>query len=88
MNNLKRIFVSFTLMSVLAVTAIGGDMSCPPAETTTPPCVPGDINSPPCSTSSMTTSTTTEESGEVSDSLSINDIGTVAEAVAWALALL
>ena len=42
MTNLKRLVLSLSLMSILAVTALAG-------ETSAPPCVPGQIETPPCS---------------------------------------
>lgn len=50
MNNLKRLVVSLSLMSVLAITAFAG-------ETQSPPCVdPGIVESPPapCASAQMT----------------------------------
>lgn len=53
MRNLKRLVVSVSLMSVLAITAFAG-------ETQTPPCAPpdpGETQCPPapCSSAQMTT---------------------------------
>ena len=51
MRNLKRLVVSLSLMSALAMTAFAG-------ETQTPPCAPpnpGETESPPCSSAQMTT---------------------------------
>jgi hypothetical protein len=62
MNNLKRLVVTLSLMSVLAVTAFAGETptgpcSPEPGQTSTPPCssapltnnsvVPGETESPP-----------------------------------------
>ena len=88
MNNLRRILVSFTLMSVLAVGAFAGDIPCPPGETSTPPCVPGELSSPPCSTSSASTSSQTPGELSTPPASNTSDLSTIAEAVAWALALL
>jgi hypothetical protein len=62
MNKLQRLFLSFTLMSVLAASAFAGETPstpCAPGETQTPPCssqsvsdgstVTGEVNSPPAS---------------------------------------
>jgi hypothetical protein len=46
MQNLRRLGLSFTLVSVLAMTAIAG-------ETPTPPCAPGETHSPPCASAQM-----------------------------------
>ena len=55
MNNLKRLVVSLSLMSVLAITAFAG-------ETSSPPCMdPGILQTPPapCSSAQMTTDDST-----------------------------
>ena len=46
MQNLRRLGLSFTLVSVFAITAIAG-------ETPTPPCAPGETHSPPCANAQM-----------------------------------
>jgi len=51
MNNLKKLVVAFCLMSVLAITAIGGEIQSPPCS----PPVPGEIDSPPCASAQLTT---------------------------------
>jgi hypothetical protein len=51
MRNLKRLVVSLSLMSVLAMVALAG-------ETQTPPCAPpnpGETEAPPCSSAQMAT---------------------------------
>ena len=50
MRNLKRLVVSLSLMSVLAITAFAG-------ETSSPPCTPnpGETETPPCSSAQMIT---------------------------------
>jgi hypothetical protein len=48
MKNLKRLGVSFTLMCVLAVVALGGETSAPPCATE-----PGETQSPPCAAAQM-----------------------------------
>lgn len=89
MNNLKGLLVSLALTSVLAVAAFAGEMPCP-GETNAPPCVPGELSSPPCTTSSATTSTGSQTPGELSTPPASNssELSTIAEAAAWALALL
>lgn len=42
MTTLKKLALSFTLMSVLAAGAFAGEMPCPPS-------VPGEVDSPPSS---------------------------------------
>jgi hypothetical protein len=59
MKNLKKLSVSFTLMSVLAVAAFAGETPTPPSapncgQTSTPPCAAapmtsGETHSPPAS---------------------------------------
>jgi len=48
MNNLKRLVVTLSLMSILATTAFGG-------ETPSPPCSPGETSTPPCSSAQLST---------------------------------
>jgi hypothetical protein len=49
MKNLKRLGVSFTLMCVLAVVALGGETSAPPCA----PPEPGETSAPPCAAAQM-----------------------------------
>jgi hypothetical protein len=78
MTYLKRIALSFTLMSVLAIAAFAG-------ETSTPPCAPGQTEAPPCSQSVTGGST---DPGETSSPPSNSvDVGTIVEAVQLALSL-
>lgn len=51
MRNLKRLVVSLSLMSVLAITAFAGETSSPPCA----PPDPGETAAPPCSSAQMTT---------------------------------
>lgn len=51
MNNLKRLVVTFCFISILAITALGGDVQSPPCQ----PPEPGDVQSPPCSSAQLTT---------------------------------
>lgn len=46
MKNLKRLGLSFTLMSVLAVAAFAGETNSPPCA----PPEPGQLETPPCAT--------------------------------------
>jgi len=50
MSNLKMLVVTFCLMSVLAISALGQTPSppCPPPD-------PGEMQGPPCSTAQLTT---------------------------------
>jgi hypothetical protein len=78
MEKLKRVVLSFTLISILAVAAFAG-------ETSSPPCVPGETGSPPCSQSVTAGST---DSGETSTPpSSAVDVTTIVEAVELALSL-
>jgi hypothetical protein len=51
MSNLKKVVVTFCLMSVLVITALGGDIQSPPCQ----PPEPGDLQSPPCSSAQLAT---------------------------------
>ena len=51
MRNLKRLVVSLSLMSVLAITAFAGETSSPPCA----PPDPGETAAPPCSSAQMMT---------------------------------
>ena len=77
MNHLKRLGLTFTLMSVLAVAALAGE---------TPPCVPGELSSPPCPAQSDDDSAEPGETSTppASDTVDATDIS---EAVLWALTL-
>ena len=89
MTNLKRLALSFTLMSVLAVAALAGEVDAPPTapgETNTPPC--GEMNAPPCSSASVTSGDAAVP-GEIPTpptSYAV-DVSSIAEAVAWSLML-
>ena len=51
MSNLKRLVVTFCLMSVLTITVFAGETptgTCPPTE-------PGEMGTPPCSAAQLTT---------------------------------
>ena len=52
MNNLKRLVVSLSLISVLAATAVAGEIQ-------SPPCAPGEMQSPPCSSTQLATEDST-----------------------------
>jgi hypothetical protein len=76
--SLKRLCLSFTLMSVLAVASFAG-------ETGSPPCIPGETGTPPCSQSVTGGSTEPgETSAPPSDAVELN---TIVEAVQLALSL-
>ncbi len=80
MTNLKRLALSFTLMSVLAVGAFAG-------ETNSPPCVPGETQGPPCASQSINDDSEAlgqTETPPASETVELTDI---AEAVFWALTL-
>ena len=80
MNHLKRLGLTFTLMSVLAIAAFAG-------ETEGPPCAPGELSSPPCISQSMTDDST--EPGEIltQPASSVVDVNDITDAVLWALSL-
>lgn len=78
MEKLRRIALSLTLISVLAITAFAG-------ETNSPPCTPGETSGPPCS-QSMTDGSTDpgETNGPPANAV---DLTTIVEAVQLALLL-
>jgi hypothetical protein len=51
MSNPKRLVVTFCLISVLAFTALAGEIQSPPCA----PPIPGEIQAPPCSESQLAT---------------------------------
>ena len=51
MTYLRRLGLSFTLMTILAVGALAG-------ETNSPPCTPGETQGPPCSGQSVSDDST------------------------------
>lgn len=80
MNYLKRLTLSLTMTSVLAVTAFAG-------ETSSPPCVPGETSSPPCAAQSVS-----DDSADPSGTLTppaapVVSVTDITEAVMWALSL-
>lgn len=80
MSHLKRLGVTFTLMSVLSLTAFAG-------QTESPPCAPGQTESPPCSSQSINDDSEAlgqTETPPASETVELTDI---AEAVFWALTL-
>jgi hypothetical protein len=89
MEKLKRLTLSFILMSVVAVAASAGETEGPPApgQTEAPPCAPGELQGPPCSSQSANNDSTAP--GEIlnppaSDTVDLVDI---AEAAFWSLTL-
>jgi hypothetical protein len=50
MKNLRRLGLSLTLISVIAVAALAGEVNSPPCA----PPDPGTVNSPPCAVAQMT----------------------------------
>ena len=81
MMYLRRVALSFTLISVFAISTFAGETGSPPA-----PCVPGETGSPPCSAQSVIGSSpdpgdmNTPPANEV-------DLTTVVEVVQLALSL-
>ena len=83
MEKLKRLTISFILMSVLSVAALAG-------ETNSPPCIPGQTETPPCVSEPVNEEPTAlgETSGPpASDSDKLIDLTAIPEAVLWALSL-
>ena len=80
MKHLKRLGLTLTLMSVLAVASFAGQTETPPA-----PCAPGQTETPPCSQSLTGGSTDPgENNGPPSSAL---DVTTIAEGIQLALSL-
>jgi hypothetical protein len=84
MNKLKRLAVSFTLMSVLAVTTFAGE--------TAPHCLPGQTNSPPCASQSVTDDSTAPGQtptgpGQTECPPHTVDLMDIVEAALWSLLL-
>lgn len=81
MTYLRRLGLSLTLMSVLAVAAFAGETQGPPAT-----CVPGEMNGPPCPTQSLTDSSIDpgEQNGPPSNAV---DLTTIVEGIQLALSL-
>jgi hypothetical protein len=80
MNKLKKLAVSFTLMSVLAVTTFAG-------ETPTPPCVPGETHTPPCPAQSVNDDLAVPGETSGPPAQPVVDVTDITEAVMWALSL-
>jgi hypothetical protein len=80
MNHLKRLGLTFTLMSVLAVTTFGG-------ETETPPCVPGELQGPPCSSQSVNDGAAAPGETGTPPAVPTVDVTDIAETVLWSLLL-
>ena len=76
---LKKLALSVSLMSILAIAAFGG-------ETLGPPCAPGEVNGPPCPRQSVTDGST--HPGELNGSPSNSvDLVTIVEGLQLALSL-
>jgi hypothetical protein len=79
MKHLKRLMLSFFLMSAVTVVALAGDPNGPS-------CVPGQTDTPPCSSQSVTVDST--EPGDMNTPPSNEvDLTTVVEVVQLALSL-
>jgi hypothetical protein len=80
MNHLKRLGLTFALMSVLAVAAFAD-------ETGTPPCVPGETHGPPCTAQPLDDDST--DPGQTSSPTALPgvDVTDITEVVLWALSL-
>lgn len=90
MEKLKKLTLSFTLMSVLALSAFAGETASPPydpGQTSTPPCVPGETAAPPCASQSVNYDSTDPGQSETPPTSGTLDITNIAEAVVWSLLL-
>jgi hypothetical protein len=67
-------------MSVLAVSAFGG-------ETASPPCVPGETATPPCSSQSVNDDPLVPGETLTAPTLPTVDVTDITETVMWALSL-
>jgi hypothetical protein len=76
---LKKLALSVSLMSILAIAAFGG-------ETLSPPCAPGETNGPPCPGQSVTDGSTDPDELNGLPSPSV-DIVTIVEGLQLALSL-
>lgn len=80
MEKLKRLAVSFALMSVLAVAAFAGETNCPP-------CVPGETQGPPCTVQPLSDDSAAPGETSGPPTTPAVDITDIAETVMWALSL-
>jgi hypothetical protein len=80
MNHLKRLGLTFALMSVLAVTTFAGI-------TETPPCVPGETLAPPCVSQSVSDDSTDPGQTNSPPASDTVDLMGIVEAALWALSL-
>jgi hypothetical protein len=80
MKHLKRLALSFVLMSVLSVAAFAG-------ETPSPPCAPGETTSPPCAVQSVNEDSAVPGETHGPPALPAVDMTDISEAVLWALLL-
>ena len=90
MKNLRRIGLSFTLVTVLFTVVFAGETPSPPyapGETETPPCAPGDILTPPCASQSVNDVPAVPGQTEGPRAAPAVTVSDIAETVFWALSL-
>jgi hypothetical protein len=80
MKHLKRLALSFALMSVLSVAAFAG-------ETAAPPCLPGEVQSPPCVAQPVNDDSTVPGETNTPPALPVVDVTDIAETLLWSLLL-
>jgi hypothetical protein len=80
MKHLRRLFLSFTLMCVLAGATFGG-------ETQSPPCAPGETNTPPCVVETVNDDSAPLGETSTSSALPVVDVTDITEALLWSLLL-
>ena len=87
MTNLKRLALALSLMSVLAVVSLAGEIPSPPGATPAPPCAPGETGTPPCSSQSVTDDSTAPGEMTGPPASATGDVISIAEAALWSLSL-
>ena len=80
MKHLKRLALSFILMSALSVAAFAG-------ETESPPCVRGETNSPPCPAQSVIEDPLVLDETNSPTPVTVVDVTDLTQAVLFALSL-
>lgn len=80
MKHLRRLALSFALMSALSVAGFAG-------ETPSPPCAPGETATPPCVAQSINDASAVPGETHSPPALPVVDMTDISEAVFWALLL-
>ena len=80
MKHVKRLALSFILMSALSVAAFAG-------ETNSPPCVPGETAAPPCVAQPLNDDSADPGETLTPPALTAVDVTDIAETLLWSLLL-